>query len=137
MSFLHIVSARNFIPLGVDIIRSSARSSGLRCRPSDDARHSRIDLLHLLRTCTSCQVQCDSSTRAQGQIRKGTLFRGTAHPVLVGACRAPILLGQKWVDRGKGGNSRWSYDCVGKIGRKRRSSCREPRIRCMGRDDGK
>jgi len=77
----------------VDIVRSSACGSGLCRRPSDDSGHRRAELLYLLRTRTSRQVQCHRGAGAQGRIRKGTLFRGTAHPVLFGVGRAPLLLG--------------------------------------------
>ena len=123
--------------LRVDIVRRSACGSRLCCRPSDDSRHGCVNLLYLLWTRTSRQVQCHCGAGAKGRIGKDTLFRGTAHPFHTGVGRALLLLGQERLDRGKGGAPRWDCDGMGKVGGARRCSCRELHIRCMGRDDGK
>ena len=109
------LAIRSHLP--ADIIRSCACPSGLRCRPSYNPRRCCVSRLYLLWTRPTRQVQCHRGARTEGRVWKGTLFRGSPHPVHLGAGRAPFLLGQERLDRGEGGASWWDCDRVGRIGR--------------------
>ena len=81
-----------------DLLRRCAWSVGLCGRAADVAGHRHPYRFHLLRSCTTCEVQCHRRPYPKRHHGKIKLYRGTSHSVFLSPRRHAIPLAMDGVD---------------------------------------